>query len=125
MLGTLVAGYLLNSNYWDNRNPLMKRHMWEVTQAWTGVPDLPDDARDFQIETSGDFLTRKFKSSFSASRSSIKAWMAKIPDLDKAEVSELPDGEVEYTGHGKEGATYFKLLTSHDGAGVQLFVSWN
>jgi|GEM_PF-3029208 len=72
----LFLGYLFNSNFWDNRNPFMKQHMWDVTRAWTGVPELPKDAKDFKIETFGDSLTRKFKSTFSGTRPSVEAWLA-------------------------------------------------
>lgn len=122
---TLYIGYLFTSNFWDNRNPFVKQHMWDVTRAWTGVPDLPADARYFKIQTDGDFLTRKFKCSFSAPRAKIEAWVAKVPDLDKAERSDLPDGWQEYVGRGKEGATYFKLGLHPEMTAVRLFVSWN
>ncbi|QIF02483.1 hypothetical protein [Roseimicrobium sp. ORNL1] len=118
-------GYLLTSNFWDNRNPFMKAHMWEVTQTWTGVPDLPDDAKKFQIKTFGDFLTRKFTSSFSAPKSSIESWLSRIPDFEKAERSELPGRVVEYFGSGREGATYYKLNLNPEMTEVHLFVSWN
>ena len=121
----LLVGYLLNSNYWDNRNPFMRGHMWHVTRAWTGVPDLPADARNFKIETSGDFLTRKFKSSFSAPRSSVESWLTHVPDLDQAERTDLADGGREYVGRGKEGATSFTLELGPDMTDVNLSVSWN
>lgn len=123
--GVLFVGYLFNTNYWDNRNPFMKQHMWDVTRAWTGVPDRPALARDFKIETIGDFLTRKFKCSFSAPRPNIEVWLAGVSDLDKAERSELPDGWHEYLGNGKEGATYFKLELHPEMTSVRLYVSWN
>ncbi len=125
VVGALFVGYLFNTNFWDNRNPFMRQHMWDVTRAWTGAPDLPADAGDFKIETLGDFFTRKFKSSFSAPRPSIEAWLAKVPDLDQAERSDLPDGGREYLGRGKGGATYFKLEVHPGMTEVRLFVSWN
>lgn len=121
----LFIGYLFSSNFWDNLNPFMKPHMWEVTKSWTGVPELPADATEFQIKTSGDFLTRKFESSFSAPASRMKAWLAAIPDFDKMEVEELPNGEIEHVGRGRNGATYFKLHLNRDKSSVRLFVSWN
>ncbi|MDF1740163.1 MAG: hypothetical protein P1U86_13455 [Verrucomicrobiales bacterium] len=121
----LIVGYLFTSNFWDNRNPLMKAHMWEVTRAWTGVPDLPEDATDFRIKTNGDFLTRKFESAFAAPTSSIETWLGGIPDFDKTEQSELPDGSVEHVGSGREGATYYRLKLNPERTKVLLFVSWN
>jgi len=125
LMGLLFVGYLFTANFWDNHNPLMKPHMWAVTRAWTGVPDLPNDATDFQIRTHGDFLTRAFDSSFKASRSSIEAWLSQIPDFDRSAGAELPQGAVEYRGRGREGATYYYLRMNHDMTEVQLYVSWN
>ena len=125
LFGILFVGYLFTSNFWDNRNPLMKPHMWEVTRTWTGVPDLPEDATDFRIKTYGDFLTRKFESSFAASSSSINTWLSGIPDFDQTEQSELPGGGVEHIGAGRGGATYYKLNVNPERTEVHLFVSWN
>jgi hypothetical protein len=125
LMGLLFVGYVFTANFFDNHNPLMKPHMWAVTRAWTGVPDLPDDATDFQIKTYGDSLTRKFESSFKASTSSIEAWLSQIPDFDRSAGSELRQGAVEYRGRGREGATYYRLTLNHSLTEVQLYVSWN
>ncbi len=125
LLGILFVCYLFTSNFWDNRNPFMKSHMWEVTQRWTGVPDLPADAIDFQIKTFGDLLTRKFESAFTAPASSIETWLSGIPDFDQTEQSKLPGGGVEHIGLGREGATYYKLNLNPERTKVRLFVSWN
>ena len=124
-IGVLFGGYLLTSNFWDNRNPWMEEHMWEVTREWTGAPELPKEAARFQIQTSGDAWTRKFVCSFAARDATIRAWLSQFPDFESTERTELLDGTVEYIGKGKQGATYYKVSFNPTKSEVHLMVSWN
>ena len=128
--GLLVIGvpfgvYLCTSNFWDNRNPWMKEHMWEVTRAWTGAPELPTEATHFQIQTSGDPWTRKFVCSFEAPNVILTAWLKQFPDIELTEKTDLLNGSVEYVGKGRQGATYYKLNFNPEKSEVHLMVSWN
>ena len=129
VIGLVALGIGLAPNWVNNLNPLQKPHMKEV--AWGQFAPLPENAKDFWIETSGGPFTRTFDGSFSAPKEEVEQWIDDSRGLDRAREtkseldSESGTGETEIRIEPGGGAQGGDVRISRDRTKVFFHVWWS
>ncbi len=120
----LSASCMASSNTRDNKNPIAKKQMTEITSEWARLAPIPDLKTEYNIYTEGNSFTRSFKSSFYLPKADLEKWIKQSTGLCDAEI-EVIDNTKKYTIKPGGGAQYAEVVIDFKKCYVEIYVCWS
>lgn len=120
----LSVSCMASSNTRDNKNPIAKEQMAEITSEWARIAPIPDSKTQYNIYTEGNSFTRSFKSNFYLPKADLEQWIKHSPGLCDAKI-ETTGNTKKYTIKPGGGAQYAEVVINFDKYYVEIYVYWS
>ena len=120
-IGLVIVPYFTNTIMPWKRNSAI-----ETTLLWGGLAELPDQANNLKVQTTGGMFTRTFHLEFNLSEQQLKKWIAMSNRLKELTPLTQSDGTNLYEIYpGEDGAIGGTVLINFQKGNVKIKMAWS
>ena len=120
-IGLVIVPYFTNTLMpWERSNAI------ETTLLWGGLAELPEQANDLKVKTSGGMFTRTFFLEFNLSEPELQQWIRNSKRLKELTPKTQTDGTNLFEIYpGEDGAIGGTVLINFQQGNVKIEMAWS